>query len=68
MTQKEEAECFVNGSFAPVFYMDRQKEECERGVRTTCTMKEFYTKAGNSMAIDVRGHRDFLKYRMEGAS
>ena len=31
------------GSFAFAFYMDRQKEERERGVTIACTTKEFYT-------------------------
>ena len=33
----------AEGSFAFAFYMDRQKEERERGVTIACTTKEFYT-------------------------
>ena len=40
---KQEAERLGKGSFAFAFYMDRQKEERERGVTIACTTKEFYT-------------------------
>ena len=38
---KQEAERLGKGSFAFAFYMDRQKEERERGVTIACTTKEF---------------------------
>ena len=41
---KQEAERLGKGSFAFAFYMDRQKEERERGVTIACTTKEFYTE------------------------
>ena len=37
---KQEAERLGKGSFAFAFYMDRQKEERERGVTIACTTKE----------------------------
>ena len=40
---KEEADRLGKGSFAFAFYMDRQKEERERGVTIQCTTKEFFT-------------------------
>jgi len=36
---KQEAERLGKGSFAFAFYMDRQKEERERGVTIACTTK-----------------------------
>merc|ERR1712154_594267 len=47
------------GAFA--FYMDRQKEERERGVTIACTTKEFYTDKWHYTVIDAPGHRDFIK-------
>merc|ERR1712219_48398 len=40
---KQEAERLGKASFAFAFYMDRQKEERERGVTIACTTKEFIT-------------------------
>ena len=40
---KEEAANLGKSSFAFAFYMDRQKEERERGVTISCTTKEFFT-------------------------
>jgi hypothetical protein len=40
---KEEAQALGKSSFAFAFYMDRCKEERERGVTIQCTTKEFYT-------------------------
>ena len=41
---KQEAERLGKGSFAFAFFMDRQKEERERGVTISCTTKEFFTE------------------------
>merc|ERR1712019_291702 len=41
---KAEAERLGKSSFAFAFYMDRQKEERERGVTIACTTKEFFTE------------------------
>lgn len=52
---KEEANALGKSSFAFAFYMDRAKEERERGVTIACTTKEFFTSRYHYTIIDAPG-------------
>jgi elongation factor 1-alpha len=50
---RDEADRLGKGSFAFAFYMDRQKEERERGVTISCTTKEFFTETKHYTGIGL---------------
>lgn len=50
---KEEAAILGKSSFAFAFYMDRQKEEREKGITISCSTKEFYTDNWHYTIIDA---------------
>lgn len=58
---RKEADALGKSSFAFAFYMDRQKEERERGVTIQVTTKEFFTDTKHYTILDAPGHRDFIK-------
>ena len=65
---KAEADRLGKSSFAFAFYMDRQKEERERGVTISCTTKEFFTDKYHYTIVDAPGHKDYIKNMITGSA
>ena len=58
---RKEADALGKSSFAFAFYMDRQKDERERGVTISVTTKEFFTETKHYTILDAPGHRKVIR-------